>query len=382
MPVKKSTARNNRKRSAKKRGTSRRHPGPLTNLSIEGFRGISQLDIDGLAPLTVFTGDNGAGKTTVLEVAFAVCGRTTPAWILTLQAQRGLGAFSKEGPSYLGLFYGPSETGCAKLSAGTKNGTELRLEIERTEAGPQTVLLEPTETADLADLPKHASALEFRAYENGKLENKSQLVWTFTPPDRGQLEPRGGKLGHPRAMFQHPPGGRLAQEEKARYGDARESGRDRAVMELVQSIDPRIDDIEYLQTTRTQYFRTKLKDGRTLPLGMLGGGVVNAFRFGINLAHVRDGFLAIDEVENGLYYRRLPMVFRALVQAREHFGTQLMLATHSHEALSAIVEVATERNAEQFAVVHLRRDSDDLVQATTIPGPDAKSSLDHGYDLR
>ena len=76
------------------------------------------------------------------------------------------------------------------------------------------------------------------------------------------------------------------------------------------------------------------------------------------------------------------MIFRALVQAREHFGTQLMLATHSHEALSAIVEAATERNARQFAVVHLRRDSDDVVHATTIPGPDAKSSLEHGYDLR
>jgi energy-coupling factor transporter ATP-binding protein EcfA2 len=392
MPVKKPTIRNNRKRPAQKRGASPRHHGPLTHLSIEGFRGIRRLDIDGLAPLTVFTGDNGAGKSTLLEAAFAVYGRTTPAWVPKLQAWRGLGAFSKEGPSYLGLFYDSSEAGSAALAGRAEDGTKLRLQIDRTEAGRQAVVLkqkpgrtgpEPRlEPANLADLAVQISALEFRAYENSRLENQSQLIWTFTPPDRGELQVRGGKPGYPTGMFQQPAGGALGDEDKDRYGDAREAGRDRDVMELVKTVDPRIDDIEYLQTTRTQYFRAKLKDGRTLPLGMLGGGVVNVFRFGIGLAHVGDGFLAIDEVENGFYHRQLPDVFRALVSARSHFGTQLMLATHSDEALSAIIEAATAHDASQFSVVHLRRDEDDNVQATVISGPDAKSSLEHGYDLR
>ncbi len=392
MPVKKPTAPSNRKRPGRKQRTPPRHHGPLTHLSIEGFRGISRLDIDGLAPLTVFTGDNGAGKTTLLEAAFAVYGRTTPVWVPRLQAWRGLGAFSKEGPSYLGLFYGWSEAGGAALSGRAKDGTKLRLQIDRTEAGRQAVVLkqkpgrtgpEPQlEPADLADLAVQTPVLEFRAYENSRLQNPSQLIWTFTPPDRGELQVHGGKPGYPPAMFQNPSGGALGEEEKDRYGDAREAGRDHDVMALVKTVDPRVDDIEYLQTTRTQYFRAKLKDGRTLPLGMLGGGVVNVFRFGIDLAHVGDGFLAIDEVENGLHHRRLPEVFRALVRARRHFDTQLMLATHSNEALSAIVEAATADDPRQFAVVHLRRDSDDLVHATVIPGPDAKSSLEHGYDLR
>jgi len=381
MPVRKPTAQRNRKRPARRRGTPPRHHGPLTHLSVQGFRGISRLDIDGLAPLTVFTGDNGAGKTTLLEAAFAVYGRTTPAWVLNLQARRGLGAFSKEGPSYLGLFYGPSESGRAVLYGRAEDETELRLEIKRTAMGPQTVVLEER-SADLANLAKQAPALEFRAYKNEQLENKSKLIWKFTPPDRGELEPRGGKPGHPPAMFQHPFGGTLGPDEMDRYGDARETGRHRVAVELVQAVDPRVDDIEDLKTTRTRYFRAKLKDGRTLPLGMLGDGVVHVFGFGIDLAHVGDGFLAIDEVENGLYHRRLPEVFRVLVRLHRHLGTQLMLATHSGEALSAIVEAATEDDAHQFAVVHLRRDPDDRVHATVIPGPDAKSSLEHGYDLR
>ena len=381
MPVKKSRAQTNRKQPATRRETSARHDGPLTHLSIEGFRGIRRLDIEGLAPLTVFTGDNGAGKSTILEAAFALYGRTTPSWVPSLQAFRGMNAFSKEGPSYLGLFYGASESGHAKLAGGAADGTEFRVEIKRSATGPQAVMLAEGQ-ADLSNLAKQAPALEFRAYKNERLENKSELIWKFTPPDRGELEPRGARPGQPPALFQPPSGGALGKDEKDRYGDAREAGRDRDVLDLVQTVDPRVVDVEYLQTTRTQYFRARLKDGRTLPLGMLGGGVVNIFRYGIDLAYVRDGFLAIDEVENGLYHRRLGEAFRALVKARRHFSAQLMLATHSHEALSAIVEAAAEDDVRQFAVVHLRRDADDNVHATVIPGSEAKSSLEHGYDLR
>ncbi len=40
---------------------------PLPNLSIKGFRGIEALDIPRLGRVTLLAGQNGVGKTTVLE---------------------------------------------------------------------------------------------------------------------------------------------------------------------------------------------------------------------------------------------------------------------------------------------------------------------------
>ncbi len=315
-------------------------------------------------------------------------------WVPGLQARRGLGVFStKEGPSYLGLFFGSLDQEHARLSGVAEDGTELALEIRLSPPGQPAIAIESKsrgrgdepahfQQSDIANLAEQVSTLEFRALKNGKLENPSELVFTFTEPNQAELRGRGGRPGRPRAVFQHPSDGVLGTDIKDRYGDVREARRDGGVLELLRAIDPRIEDVEYLQTTRAQYFRAKLKDGRTFPLGMLGGGVVNAFHFAVNLAHVEDGFLAIDEVENGIYHRRLPDVFRALVKARKHFNTQLMLATHSFEALSAIIDAATTEDPDQFAVIHLRRDEQDVVHATVVPGPDAKSSLEHGYDLR
>lgn len=388
------TTKNSKLRSGRKRSTNNsarfEHPGPLKSLSITNFRGIRKLEMDGLAPLTIFTGDNGAGKTTLLEAIFALYGRTNPTWVLQLQGYRGLSAFSKRGPSYLGLFYGPSEEGTATLSGETKDGTEFRLRIERPSIGQQTVVLqdqtrrnddEPRfDEADVRALAEHERPLRLSAFRDGKDENVSELAWRFVPPGQVEMTTPGAKLTRPSALLLHPGG--LDDSDRKRFGDVRQAGKDEILREMVELVDPRLIDVEYLETSHTRYFRAKLKDGRALPLGMLGGGVVQAFRHALALVDVGSGLLAIDEVENGLYHRRLPGYFKYLFAARQRLGPQVVLATHSYEALAACVTAATEGGQDQFAVVHLRRDESDLVHATVIPGRDAKSSLDHGFDLR
>ncbi len=354
----------------------------LKSISIQGFRGIDRLRIDGLAPLTVLIGDNGAGKSTVLEAAFALYGRLMPSWVLSLQARRGMLSFSNEGPSYLGLFYGSSESGPAVISGRTADSTEYRLEIERQPIGTQAITVGVREQAASSEMPTQVPSLRLRASKNGEEEGSSELIWKFTPPNQGEVQIRNGRNERPYALLQPPSDGALSHDDRERFGDARETGLDAQVLELVQQVDSRIEDIEFLQTSRSQYFRAKLKDGATLPLGMLGGGVVNIFRMAINLAFVKDGLLAIDEVENGIYHRRLPDCFKALLAARKQLNTQLMLATHSFEALTAILQAAEEQDVKQLAVVHLRRDDAGVVRATVIRGVDAIASLKQGYDLR
>ena len=361
------------------------HHGPLTQISIRGFRGIRELEVDGLAPLTVFTGDNGAGKSTLLEAVFAVYGRTTPVWIPGAQARRGFARVSRQGPSYLGLFYGLSEEGQAKISARAEDGSAFRLEIQRTTVGPHAVILEPNSggsfnQSDLADAVR-AAPVEFRAFRDDVEENKSSLEWTFTPPNRWEMQARGAKPGRLPAAFLLS-GEDFDEGDSGRFGDVREAGRDTDVIDVLRTIDPRVEQIEYLETSKAQYFRATLQDGRALPLGMLGGGLVTAFRHALALAFVERGLVAIDEVGAGIHYRRLPDYFRGLLTPCKRLGAQLVLTTHSFEALVALVHAATELDPDRFAVVHLRRDDKDQVRATVIPGEKARSAVDHGYDLR
>lgn len=385
----------NNERRPKRRGnhSRARRDGYLKSLNVERFRGFKSLNVNRLAPITIVTGDNGSGKSTLLEAAFALHERTSPAWVLNVQGRRGLPTVTSHGLCFLGLFYGGSEDGVACVSGITARGTEIALQIERADTERQAVMFETNlddsekgartaAEADIRGLSQRAAPLRFRAIRAGKEENQSELLWVFRPPDTGEFRLPGAKEAFPVALFQHPSDGALGTDDRRRYGDIREAGRDRAVLDVVRMVDPRIEDIEYLQTSRTQYFRAKLKDGRTLPLGMLGGGVVNIFRSGVNLASAENGFLAIDEIENGIHFSRHAEVFSSLLMARRRFGAQLMLATHSGEALAAIVRAAGEIDPDSYTVVHLRRTPDDTVLANVIAGRDARSSIEHGYDLR
>ena len=40
----------------------------IKSLDIKSFRGISSLQLNGLSPINILTGDNNSGKTSVLEV--------------------------------------------------------------------------------------------------------------------------------------------------------------------------------------------------------------------------------------------------------------------------------------------------------------------------
>lgn len=174
----------------------------------------------------------------------------------------------------------------------------------------------------------------------------------------------------------------MGDDDKTRYGDLEETDRSEGVLQLLREIDPRVEDVRFLQTSRTEYFRATLRNGQKLPLGMLGDGAVHVFRTAMDLADVEDGFLAIDEVENGIYFHRMPAVFAALVRARKRVGAQLMLATHSAEALKSLVKAAMDHDPDNLAVVHLRRETDDSGRATVFSAKDAHRSVELGYELR
>ena len=92
--------------------------------------------------------------------------------------------------------------------------------------------------------------------------------------------------------------------------------------------------------------------------------------------------MGIDEVENGIHHSVLADVFKVLIRCASQDRTQLMLTTHSAEALTAISGAVTEADKQAIGVVHLHRDEKDTVRANVFAGADAIASIQLGYELR
>ena len=64
----------------------------FSEVSIDGLRGIGNLNLPALGRVTLLTGKNGSGKTTVLEGLFLLAGAGNTGLGLTVNAFRGLDA--------------------------------------------------------------------------------------------------------------------------------------------------------------------------------------------------------------------------------------------------------------------------------------------------
>jgi len=360
------------------RNNARKKPaGMLTSIEIRGFRGFRHLQIPGLAPVTVFTGMNGAGKSTMLEAILALHGRFSPTWVLNLQGHHGLRNFSPaSGPNYLGLFYGFSDAGSASIKGDFGDGLPRKLVVERS-SGSQQGQLPPTAPSSTG-IGTPIPDLICRAYKGPTLVNESALGWTHNPP---QPTVRGGREAERKAMLLHLTGQAAGDEEAERFGDAKAAGRADRIIAAMQLLNESIQDVEFLRTTTGQYFAAKV-DNLHRPLGFLGEGINNIFRLLVNLDTVRGGCLAIDEVGAGIHYSALERVFKALIKIALEDKTQLVLTTHSAETLNAIGRAFSNRDENALAVVHLERRKDDIVEAHVFRSADAVSSLRLGYEMR
>jgi AAA15 family ATPase/GTPase len=89
---------------------------------------------------------------------------------------------------------------------------------------------------------------------------------------------------------------------------------------------------------------------RAIPLLYMGGGFARLTTVLISIATAANGVVLVDEIENGLYYRHMPGVWRAVADAARSSNTQVIATTHSRECVQAAHEVFALEPEYDFAL--------------------------------
>lgn len=94
----------------------------------------------------------------------------------------------------------------------------------------------------------------------------------------------------------------------------------------------------------------------------------------------------IDEVDNGLHYSALRILWKGILQAAREYDVQVFATTHSAEALRHLTWVLDdEENAsyrDEVAVYTLIRADDDTVRTYRHDYEQLDYALDHGVEIR
>ena len=358
----------------------------LPDLRVKGFRGIKDLLISRLGRVTLLAGKNGAGKTTVLEAvrAYAEKGRYGAIASTLWNREETVQTFDDESgrelpsPNWEALFYGRVLTPGSLISVGPMSGDRLQIQTKMVPAPKDHQAID-------SQLPSEVLTIQvkFRGTTQGfptHLTARQQRVLEF---DRGlglspakQCESIGPELPSNLQLAGFWDNVALTEEES------------QAVKALNLIYSERVERVAMIgddSGTHRGIGRrpvVKLSDEpRPVPLKSLGDGAVRLFGVALALANSKDGFLLIDEAENGIHHSIQRDFWTMVLKAAHQNNVQVLATTHSWDCVAGFAKAATEIEEVDGALVRLDR-YDDRIRAVEYTEDDLRIAAKHGIEVR
>ena len=379
----------------------------LPDLYIENFRGIRKLTVPSLGRVTLLAGRNGVGKSTVLEAlqVYAARGRYTE--LIDLLASRGeiLTAMDKEGdetaePDWTAFFYGRDISKDIIASIGSRVETEqLRVELttQDNKDFDQAVQSNPGFFPD-------DRIRQFKVDYKGK---GYTIEWVFDG-----LHPAYYGLGQADAFLKAGPhanwrtvydrdlfpqieyefldSGLLSYSDISRMWDRvaltdDERTVSRAIGLICGSDVDRVAVIGDDAPNRRRLGRRPIvklnSHDRPVPLRSLGDGALRLCGVALALANSRDGFLLIDEAENGIHHSVQPDYWRMVLQTAHENNVQVFATSHSWDCVRGFAQAATESEGVEGVLVRLEREDEGL-RAVRYGERRLKIAAEQGVEVR
>ena len=299
----------------------------LESLSISGFRGIGQLDIPNLAHVTLLTGKNGVGKTTVLDGVqlYAAHGRFDAVRDLLMRREELTTYADEDGgvvyvPAFDRLFHRNGKDQAAIAIGPLGDGPMLQID-------------------EKADADEKALSVVFDGRET--IYSQQQQLRLSMFGDQGGLVARCELLGP----------GLLRNADLARLWDkvALTDHEALALDALRLIFGNRVHRAAVIGEARGVGRRVvvRLSDHpRPLPLKSLGDGATRMFSVALALANCRNGILLLDEAENGIHYSLQSKFWRMILCAAEMHNVQVLATTHSSDCIYGFADAASNSNID------------------------------------
>jgi len=379
----------------------------LSDLSIKNFRGVKKLSIPRLGRVTLLAGRNGVGKSTVLEAiqVYAERGRYTE--LTDLLGTRGefLTSIESDGdetaePDWTALFYGRDISKDISVSIGPRLETE-QLKISLNTLDDQEISEALSRNPGLFPDDR---IRQLKVYYKGK---GYSIRWIFDGPfariigfgkEDAFLQARISadwrrvfdRDLYPPLEYETLGPGILTYTDIARMWDRVALTDDEGVVTdaigLLYGAD--VDRVAVIGDEAPNQMRLgrrpiiKIKSySRPLPLRALGDGALRLFGVALAFANSRDGFLFIDEAENGIHHSVQRDFWRMILQTAHENNVQVFATTHSWDCVRGFAQAATESEDVEGVLVRLEKEDEGL-RAVRYDERRLKIAAEQGVEVR
>jgi len=394
----------------------------LKNLRIENYRILQQVEFQKLSYVNLLAGRNNVGKSTVLEAIRLFAKLGSPLLIEELLAQRddllevpnssekfhlpvehlfngGLLSMQNNRQIYIGNFDGKEsveikrslyrleEISMSKILERAKRDRNFSKEaleqlkrIAKT-IGFQEVVREEHEIKESSSSPitgEEKQKLKITA-KNSLLANPS-IAHSFNPKgmliidfpfenyDREQFKRAESRVlsNDNKPITYHviyvPTGLMDASALAETWDSIALSSDEQLIIDALKLIEPEVERISFIKNKydgkRTAVIKVTERD---IPVSIksLGEGMSRLLQLILSLVQVKNGFLLIDEFENGLHYSVQPKVWNMLFILAKKFNIQIFATTHSKDTVESFGKI-WKQHEDDGSFHRLSRESEQI----------------------
>ena len=325
----------------------------LNSLYIKNYRNLKELTIKSLGQITLLTGKNNTGKSSVLEAIAIYVAKGDIRMIYELLEERGefireTGAkknFTEDNVKLFSSLFYDREIVFYHNSNVTYDSSVSRDAIENI------IINKNNDLSDInllsirfikyhampSGLPERPIALHIQQeYMNEVLRLENEKLYSFNYEKIRNYE--NLKFIGTRDIYK--------VKNAENWDKIIFSEKENHVIEALQIIEPTIERLAFIgdnQNERTAIIKLSNMPN-TLPLRSMGDGINRILTIILALVNAENGYLLIDEFENGLHHSVQSKLWEIIFNLAKKLNVQVFATTHSNDCIYAFEESLNDKD--------------------------------------
>jgi len=324
-------------------------------LEIRNFRALEKVSLKGLSRINVVVGPNASGKTALLEAITLGC-RASPQealrmWFARAQTQVAPGGEAGFRAIWSGFFPKLDLSKPIAIQYTDSDNNRRGLRIMRTVSPPAIVeqgrsVAAPRPTSGPADV----AALAFER----RIDNTSEpeIVSSYVGPQGQLIVDNADPIGPAVAVFSAFSSPNEA-DNITWLSELSLANREKEALEILRQEFPAIGSLDVLALYGVQGLYVTYGGSPTkLPIGLVSTGIHKVLTIILASLIYQNGVLLIDELENGIFYRRYGDLWTLMRRLAVQRDNQIFVTSHSLECLRAALPVV-QKHPQEFSLIRM-----------------------------
>ena len=325
----------------------------IHDLSIKNFRGFEAISISDMNRITLISGRNNVGKSSILEALFLIMDHTSNDSFAKISGFRGStlgGAASLWSP----LFYELDTEREIRICIKDDQNSSCLSYRKDNDYLPFTANGIPEDVlAAFRLVTKNTYSLLF-TYDSGDYHEEGHFFLNGINALREMKSSLPGNeiKGFPLTRWLNTTVTRLSDAVMNDIGSLELKGKKGEVVAILQELDPAIEDILTLSIQGVPQLYLRIA-GKHIPVQYAGDGVLKLLQVCIAAMEIKNGLLLIDEIETGLHYSMYGKLWGILDKISAVSNCQIIATTHSYEMISAVRgNIQDEKSFSYYRIGH------------------------------